>query len=272
MTEFTPGFSTDFEELSAPGQCAWPLDPACLTQDWDAFPPTVRNRAWALAVMTLRRLSGYRVGGCPIEVRPCARSCWQSWWAGWSAYGALGPHQTSNGDWVNSCGCTGDCSCAALCEVVLTPPVGPVSWVKVDGVELPPTDYRVDGSRLLWTGLGDCPWPACQDMAATSDQPDTFAVSYLNAHAPDALAAYAAGVLAMEFAKACTGSKCRLPATVTSVARQGVAYEIAAGTFPDNTTGIREVDSWIGLWRPPGSPTRSTQVWYPGKRSPRVIG
>jgi hypothetical protein len=74
----------------------------------------------------------------------------------------------------------------------------------------------------------------------------------------------------MEFAKACTGGKCRLPANVTSVSRQGVAYEIAAGTFPEGTTGIREVDAWIGLWNPEGR-RQSTQVWWPGKKTPRVV-
>lgn len=247
--------------------CLWPLDPACLTAEWEAFPPEVQTRAHALASATLRRLSGYRVGGCPITVRPCVLGCTdvslyrsRSW----------GPHQTASGDWVNSCGCQTECSCTALCEVRLAAPVGPVAWVKVDGNDIPRTDWRVDGDRLVWTGAGDCPWPVCQDMTAGDDKPNTFAVRYLNAHAPDALAAYAAGVLAMEFAKACTGGKCRLPANVTSVSRQGVSYEVAAGTFPEGTTGIREVDAWIGLWNPEGR-RQATSVWWPGKREPRVV-
>lgn len=248
--------------------CLWPLDPGCLGAEWDALDPAVQRRATALATTSLRRLSGYRVGGCPIVVRPCVQSCVASL----STARGWGPAQLADGTWVNSCGCKTDCSCTALCEVVLAAPVGPVSWVKVDGTEIPATGYRVDGNRLVWLGPGDCPWPACQDMAADDDQPNTFAVSYLNAHAPDAMAAWAAGTLAMEFAKACTGGKCRLPATVTSIARQGVQFDIAAGTFPDGTTGIREVDAWIGLWRPEGSPTRASTVWYPGQRLPRVVG
>ena len=34
-------------------------------------PPEVQDRAPGLASATLRRLTGYRVGGCPITVRPC---------------------------------------------------------------------------------------------------------------------------------------------------------------------------------------------------------
>jgi hypothetical protein len=254
------------------GECDWPIDPACLTGEWDTMTPEVQARAQALAQASLRRLSGYRVGGCPITVRPCVRSCLTPSSLGWASIRGWGPTQTADGSWVNTCGCTTDCSCTSLCEIVLAAPVGPVTWVKVDGNVVPPTSYRVDGNRLVWTGATQCPWPYCQDMAAADDKPGTFAVRYLNAFAPDAMAAYALGVLSMEFAKACTGGKCRLPASVTAVARQGVTFQVAAGTFPDGTTGIREVDAWIGLWRPPGSPTRAPTVWWPGMKSPRVVG
>ena len=69
-------------------------------------------------------------------------------------------------------------------------------------------------------------------MTLADTEPDTFSVTYLNGYPVDGLGAYAAGVLAMEFAKACTGGKCRLPAGVTSVARQGVSLQIATGAFP----------------------------------------
>jgi len=251
----------------ATDDCTWPLDPACLTTEWEATPPDVQVRAAGLATASLRRLTGYRVGGCPITVRPCVLDCMDA-----TLYRSRtwGPRQLADGSWVNSCGCSTECSCTALCEVRLAAPVGPITWVKVDGNIVLPTDYRVDGDRLVWIGDDDCPWPICQDMTAGDDKPNTFAVRYLNAHAPDDLAAYAAGVLAMEFAKACMGGKCRLPANVTSVSRQGVSFEIAAGTFPGGVTGIREVDSWIGLWNPEHR-RQATQVWWPGKRDPRVV-
>jgi hypothetical protein len=260
--------------VSDTGPCAWPIDPACLGTDWDALDPSVQERAEALSIASLRQLTAYRVGGCPITVRPCVQRCVRTWGQahGWPMTG-WGPSQLPDGTWVNSCGCSTDCSCTSLCEVVLAAPVGPVSSVKVDGGVLQPSDYRVDGNRLVWTGGGDCPWPICQDMSLADTEVGTFSVSYLNAHTPDALAAYAAGVLAMEFAKACTGSsKCRLPSTVTSVARQGVSFTLGSGAFPDGLTGIREVDAFVNLWRPPGAPSRAAQVWFPHSRSPRVVG
>lgn len=267
QNEFSDAFSTAFDPLAVSNPCDWPLDPACLTDEWDAMPPEVQYRAKALATSTLRRLSGYRVGGCPITVRPCVLGCMDA-----SLYysRAWGPRQTADGTWVNSCGCTTDCSCTALCEVRLAGPVGPVTWVKVDGIEVSTRDYRVDGDRLVWIGAADCPWPVCQDMTADDSKPGTFAVNYLRGVAPDALASYAAGVLAVEFGKACTGGKCRLPPNVVSVTRQGVAYEMTAGTFPTGVTGIREVDAWIGLWNPNGM-RQASSVWFPGQRNPRVV-
>lgn len=247
--------------------CSWPIDTSCAQTEWDAYSPEVQQRATALATATLRRLSGYRVGGCPIVVRPCVQSCVSR--AAFATTG-WGPAQRADGSWVNTCGCRTECSCTSLCEVVLAAPVGPVSWVKVDGLTLPATDYRVFGDRLVWMGDGECRWPVCQDMTLADTEPGTFAVRYLNAHDPDSLAATAAGVLAVEFARACGGSKsCRLPANVTAVSRQGVSFEIAAGAFQNGLTGIREVDSWLGLWNPQQR-QQATSVWWPGKPTPRL--
>ena len=95
-------------------------------------------------------------------------------------------------------------------------------------------------------------------------------MTYLNSYPVDSLGAYAVGVLAMEFAKACIGGKCRLPATVTAITRQGVSFEIASGTFPSGFTGIREVDTYISMWNPQGLRQRAS-VWTPDASSPRVV-
>jgi hypothetical protein len=179
------------------------------------------------------------------------------------------PH-IEGGIWVNSCGCLAECGCETLCEITLPGPVGRVDAVQVADVTLDPTDYRVDGTRLVWTGSGDCPWPTCQDLAAPVGAPDTFAVTYLNGYSVDSLGAYAAGILAMEYAKACTGQKCRLPLGVTTVSRQGVTFDVTSGAFPGGMTGIREVDTFIALWNP--EPIRQgAKVWSPDLRLPRVV-
>jgi hypothetical protein len=255
--------------------CVWPVDPACLVDDWDALDPAIQDRALLLASATLRRLTGYRVGGCPIVVRPCKADCAGSFPSYAMTYGSPGfvrsfSPMNYGGVWINSCGCSTDCSCTVLCEVELPAPVGEVYSVMLDGVAVSPNDYRVDGNRVVWTGTGDCPWPACQDLTAAVGDAGAFAVTYLNAYPVDALGAYAAGILAMEFAQACAGNKCRLPMAVTSVARQGVSFDITTGGFPGGMTGIREVDAYIAIWNPDGR-RQQTQVWSPDLTPPRVM-
>lgn len=256
--------------------CAWPIDETCLT-GWEDIDPDVQDRSILFASATLRRLTGYRVGGCPITVRPCKRGCadmtltpsyYDMLRMGGAGVSSFWPHLDERGLWVNSCGCNSNCSCVALCEIELPEPVGRVDSVLIDGEEV--TDYRVDGNWLVWTGEDDCPWPACQDLTVANDAVGAFSVTYLNGYPVDTLGAYAAGTLANEFAKACSGGKCRLPSGVTSIARQGISMEIATGAFPGGVTGIREVDTFLSLWNPEGL-RQPTQVWTPDQRTPRVV-
>ena len=112
----------------------------------------------ALASATLRRLTGYRVGGCPITVRPCKRGCadllmTRSYYDMLSmGYGvSFWPHISGEGLWVNSCGCATDCSCEALCSIKLPAPVGRVDAVKIDGAVL---DHRrrTGSTATNWSG------------------------------------------------------------------------------------------------------------------------
>lgn len=278
--EFSAAFSTAFdgpdEQVAPPipgyDGCLWPVDPACFDEEWAALDEAVQNRAVALASSTLYRLTGYRVGGCPITVRPCKAGCAggaRSYYS-YGSYGWMNPHIGLSGTWINSCGCNTDCSCVTLCEVVLPSPVGTVIEVAVDGLVVNPSDYRVDGNRLVWVGTDECPWPACQDLSLPDTEPGTFSVTYLNSYPIDALGAYAAGVLAWEYAQACVGNRCRLPASVTSISRQGVSFDIATGAFPNGMTGIREVDAFIAIWNP-DTLRQQTRVWSPDLMPPRVI-
>lgn len=257
-------------EIPEYADCSWPVDPACFEDSWDDLDEDVRDRALALASSTLRRLTGYRVGGCPVTVRPCRPGCNT---AGLPFYGgpSWGPSLTVSGSWVNSCGCKGaSCICDDACSVKLPGPIGRVDKVMVNGEELETDDYRIIGTQLLWAGEGDCPFPTCQDMTLPDTEEGTMSVTYLNAYPVDGLGAYAAGVLTMEYAKACTGAKCRLPLGITNIARQGVSFQLETGAFPSGMTGIREVDAFIALWNPQGL-MAGPQVWSPGKPRPSVV-
>lgn len=243
--------------------CPWPVDAACLGTEWTDLSPDEQDRAIALASNTLRRLTGYRVGGCPITIRPCVQQgCWGYW--DWSANGAFNPHINSMGQWSNSCACAGS-GCATACEVSLPSPVGGIIEVKVDGVALDPADYTVqNGHILVWTGGGDCPWPQTQDLSLPDTQPGTFSIEFLNSYPVDNTGAVAAAFLALEFAKACKPKgKCALPRGVTAVVRNGVSFDIEAGLFPNNSTGIDLVDAFIQSWNPEAL-VQPPRVYIPG--------
>lgn len=254
-----------------PDSC-WPVDTTCLT-NWEDYPPAVQAFAEAMAGQTLRALTGYQVGGCPITVRPCLRGCEGSSyliapvWQGSFPGAWMSPHIGPSGGWVNSCGCQGDCSCSSLCEVRLAAPVGEIVEVLLDGVELDPLAYRVDDGNLLTRVDGGC-WPSCQDMAADCDSEGAFCVTYLNAHPVDGLGAVAAGVLAGEFAKACSGKACSLPRGVTEISRQGVTFSVSAGVFPDGLTGLTTADAFIRRWNP-HTLKLPPRVYSPDLRNPR---
>lgn len=256
----------------------WPVDTSCVT-DWDewetepdpeADPPVAgvpvysemsKLRAISLAGQTLRLLTGFRVGGCPITVRPCRAGCNESTWRTYPVSGMGGSTPwfpvSLGGRWLNiGCGHAGGCSCSGLSEVKLYGPASVVTQVKIGGSVLDPTAYRLDQGGLLVRTDGD-PWPMEQNLSAPDTEPDTWSVTYLPAAPVDGLGAYAAGVLAGEFVKACTGGDCRLPDNVTQIVRPGISMTIGLGAFPQGKTGIREVDSWIedvnpsGLQAPP---------------------
>jgi hypothetical protein len=234
------------------GGCPWPVDPACFSDDWEAMDQEVQDRSLALASATLVRLTGGRVSNCPIKVRPMP------------AYGtcfvpsqSFAPGVGVNGLWRNNCSGSTEQGCA----VKLPPPATQVTQVKINGVVVNPTTYRLSGRTLYFTG-SPCPVPMAQDLSLEDTQPGTFSVTYLNAYPVDSLGAYAAGLLTMEFAKACTGGKCRLPAGVTQIVRQGVSMQIVTGAFPGGETGIREVDAFIGLWNP-AHLRAPAMVWSP---------
>lgn len=246
------------------GGCVWPIDPACKTAEWDALEDDVKDRSLALASATLQRLTGGRVGGCPIRVRPQpARGGCYVYTDGPfpGSTPPFSPHLGVRGEWRN-CG-RGE----TPCEVILPAPVTQLHEVWIDGVQRDYDDFRIDNAKaLVYQGTDDCPFPAEQNLNLDRTEPGTFEVIYMNTYPVDMIGSYAVGILAMEYAKACSGSgKCRLPSNVVAIARQGVSYEIIPGSFPDGFTGIREVDTFIAMWNPRGLKQPPTIV-APGQR------
>lgn len=218
-----------------------------------ALNPIMRRRAEILAWTTLRSLLGNRLSLCPTEIRPCAVGCSRGTYfsAPVGSGGSFSP-LLSNGVWTNGCGCqvSDSCSCSSVSQVTLPGTVGDVESVRIDGVALPQSAYRVDNGNKLVRQDGEL-WPICQDMSRPADEEGTFVVSYWIGLAPDELTRMAAGMLAAEFYKACTGdSKCKLPKGVRQITRQGVQMQINADQFDGGFTGLEGVDSVIRIYNP----------------------
>jgi hypothetical protein len=247
-------YSEDID--TAPPEC-WPVDTSCLGDTWEGYSAETQATAILLAVETLRALTAYRVGGCPVTVRPCLTQwpyigTWLAFpaGAGWSSTTAWQPYYYA-GQWTNiACGCPGVCTCLPDRRAQVTlEGVGRVTEVKVDGAVLDPTAWKViDGNVLVRTDGGL--WPTCQDLMLDDDQPDTFAVTYTPGANPGRLGGVAAGRLAGEYALLCEGRACRLPSNVRTVARNGVTLDLATEAWPNGLTGLRDVDVFIRRWNP----------------------
>jgi hypothetical protein len=240
--------------------CPWPVDAGCFDEEWETqFDETVQTRSIALASSTLQRLTAYRVSNCTTILRPCSDHVGCSPWTGqyrhWSHptnYDSFMFAYNWAGAWFNACGCSANsCGHTPTNTVWLPTPMGGVETVKLDGVTLTDgTDYRVEGTALI--AMGTTVWPLTQDLTLLDSEPGTFSVEFYNCIRPDGTAQYACALLALQYARACTGKggKCTLPTSVTSVVRQGVSFTLPTGSFPNGETGIREVDAFIALYNP----------------------
>lgn len=240
-----------------PGPCTWPLDTSC-DPAWGDYSQAVRDRATALAVFVLDALTGHQFAQCPVTVRPCGPGC--GLWQGYQTFPAGAPSgnvpnpwmapYVLNGIWRN-CACAGGCSCAPACKVDIGTPVAAVTEVKVDGLVLDPSAYQLVGQWLARTDGGPC-WPPCQDPSRPDTEDGTFSVTFQPGRVLPVAGQIAAGALASEFAKACAGSACGLPAQIAALSRQGVDVEFVdpQTVLTEGRTGIREVDLFIGAVNP----------------------
>lgn len=231
----------------------WGIDSSCCSE-WEGLDPALAERAEELAWSTLRSLSGGRIGNCPVSMRPCLSAPCDTCIT-WPVPTIV------NGEWVNVVCGTPRCSCKRLCEIVFPGPIAAIIEVDYGGVEVPLSAFRVDNGNLLVRQDGEC-WPSCQDMTLPAGDPGTLTITYVPGILPTDAALWAAGTLACEFSKACSGEKCRLPSGITQIVRQGVSMTVSAGMFPDNMTGIREVDAYLVSINPAGL-RQPSMVWSP---------
>ena len=208
--------------------------------DVPSLDPSIKRLCEVYASACMTALTLGRVGGAPVTIMPAAsqrvhgRYVWDCLLPGEFPLGRFYP---SAKDLL-----------AAVADGVeaidLPGPVRAITEVKVDGVVVPASAYRLEDGHLLVRVDGKS-WPA--------QSGDHFTVTYLNSHPVDEMGAHAGGVMAAEWLQLLTTSKkCRLSATATSVSRQGITMELTQGMFPEGVTGIPEIDAYLMLFNPFG--------------------
>lgn len=225
--------------------------------------PAVTGVALQAASEVLYALSGRRFGVCQLSIRPCRRECSGDVWStgDWWEWGNWPRPLFYRGTWYNvSCGqCSGSCSCRALSEIILPSPVVEVTQVKVDGVTLAPTAYRVDDwKRLVRVDGGD--WPTCQDLSRADTEVDTWSVTVRFGEEVPTLGQIAVGELACEFSRLLSGDQdCALPKPVQSLVRQGVTMNFLdpSEIFANGRVGLYLCDLFISTMNPRGLMERS---------------
>lgn len=240
--------------------------------------PEVTGYALDSATSILWALSGRQFGTCPVVLRPCRENCYQSWPTAhpltypWSSYGGS-PSNWDASYWFGAgCGtCTGGCSCGEVPEVRLPSPAADVTAVKVDGVLLPSSAYRLDNARILVRTDGHR-WPRCNNLALDDTQPGTWSVAADIGKAVPVAGQLAVGQLACQIMRAYRGEDCTLPMQVKELVRQGVTV-----TFPDindalgkGKTGLYLVDLFLGAVNPQGLHNRARVYAVDGPRVRRA--
>lgn len=241
----------------------WPVQWQC---ELTGAGVAVSGIAVQAATELLWSLSGQRFGLCTVTVRPCRRGCSEwPWGSGlWPSIvaGSMYPMPMKLGSqWLNlTCGyCTTGCSCAEISEVVLPAPVYDIVEVKVDGVVLDASAYRLDEHRLLVRTDGET-WPLCNDLRYSDNVVGTWSVTARYGEDVPALGKMAMGELACEFVKALAGEDdCALPQPIQSLTRQGISLTFADANelLENGRTGLRLTDMFIATFNPAGLRRRS---------------
>lgn len=242
-----------------------PLDPGQIA--------TILTDSAAGASEVLYEMSGrIFTGGCgPVTVRPVSRPADVDSWgarAGWVSSWGICSWGWSTGGQVSHFGCSNP----PQVDLGAYPVIG-VSQVLIDGVVIPPDEYRLDDFKMLTRirpTISANPterwgWPTCQDLSLPDTEIGTFSVTYTFGQAPPRLGIIACRKMAEMLALPQLGDTSKYPQRLTSITRQGVsamAADIIDVMGKSGSSGIYEVDTFIKSVNPQRL-QRQARVWSP---------
>lgn len=239
--------------------------------------PAVLNTWIDVATDLLWAATGRRFGICEMTYRPCVPNCSACGRSRFSAHSWEPSAWTfpstplrSGGRWVNCWADDCDDCCTVSCSLDL--PRGPVAEIveiKVDGVPLPASAYRVDDWRELVRLDGEC-FPTCQSMDLDDSEVGTWSIRYRYGRPVPAALRAAVATYACELAKSCYELECQLPQRVQTISRQGVTVAMLdpQDFIEDGRTGLYLVDQVIKRYNPAGIQSRA-RVFRPDARRTR---
>lgn len=236
--------------------CAWSIIDLCdVNVSYE-----VGVAADKMAIGVLHAASGRQFGICARTIRPCMEDCatgLQTFNPSQPRYVYIaGEPLSMYAPWVRiQCGVCNSrrCACSHVSQIVLpNHRIIRVREVKIDGVVLDPSAYRLAGRRLIRVDGGT--WPRCQDDAARDDEVGSWSVDYVWGRAVDEGGQIATGIYACEIAKSLSGNDCELPQRVQTVSRQGVTIGFVdpMDFLEQGMTGLYAVDTWLKQVNPSG--------------------
>lgn len=238
---------------TAPSQ--WPLVEELSCPALADVSEDLRDALVSAATSLLWNWTGRVFSLSDLTVRPCRQDCEPTTYRGFagipSSLGINTPFVPVliDGDFFNlTCQrkCKQGCGCTTTPEIGLPGPIDSITQVKVDGVVLPSSAYRVDNRRWLVRTDGES-WPTCQNLTDDDTEVGTWSVSYLWGTPVPEGGKLAASVLSCEMAKAALGRDCSLPQRVQTVTREGVSIAVLDSFegLEAGRTGLWLVDSWV---------------------------
>lgn len=245
-------------EPTPPLPAGWSPNVAALGDQWASLDVAVRDAALRWSIELLWKLSGRQFGLTEVTLAPYIPP---------PRRGYFDNHYRLPVGLNAAARFAGGGVCSPARTFRLPGRAIAVAEVVVDGAVLDEAAWTLDpdGTLVRTDGGG---WPVAQDVYLPR-----WVVRYTHGLLAPPDANQAAARYALELARAAVADpRCKLPARVRDVTRQGISLSMAAPEelADAGLTGVAAVDAWLRSVNPDGLPQAAT-IWSPALTRHRVI-